>query len=117
MKQVKEILSWPFMALVYFYRYVISPLKPSSCRYHPSCSVYALEAFKKHGPLVGFFLSVRRVLWCQPWGGYGKDEVPEYFFIFKHRAKKKKIPLTYSNHLNISTYFKTLKYHDNDKKD
>jgi putative membrane protein insertion efficiency factor len=115
MKQVRKILSWPLITLVYFYRHVISPLKPTTCRYYPSCSVYTLRALKKHGLFVGLFLSIRRILWCHPWGGYGKDDVPEYFFILKRQAKRKKIPLTYSNYFNFSTYFKTLKYHDNDK--
>lgn len=70
------------IALVQFYRVVFSPLKgiffgtQSCCRYLPSCSCYAMEAFRAHGVLYGSFLTVRRLLRCQPWGGSGFDPVP-----------------------------------------
>ncbi|MDT3356361.1 MAG: membrane protein insertion efficiency factor YidD [Bacteroidota bacterium] len=66
----------PFVGLILFYRYCISPLKPPSCRFTPTCSQYALEAFRKHGPIKGLYLSVRRILRCHPWGGSGYDPVP-----------------------------------------
>lgn len=64
---------------VYFYRKCISPLTPPSCRYRPTCSAYAVEAIKKHGPIKGFYLSTWRILRCNPWGGYGYDPVPDEF--------------------------------------
>lgn len=62
-----------------FYRSCISPLTPPSCRYTPTCSVYAMEAIKKHGPLKGLYLACKRILRCHPLGGYGYDPVPDVF--------------------------------------
>ncbi len=59
-----------------FYQKFISPLTPPSCRYTPTCSQYAVEALRKHGPLKGMYLAVRRILRCHPWGGHGHDPVP-----------------------------------------
>ncbi len=59
-----------------FYQKFISPLTPPSCRYTPTCSQYAVEALRKHGPLKGMYLAVRRILRCHPWGGHGYDPVP-----------------------------------------
>ena len=58
------------------YQICVSPLTPASCRFTPTCSQYAIEAIKKHGPLKGLYLAVRRVLKCHPWGGSGYDPVP-----------------------------------------
>ena len=77
---VKGFLSRIFSLLllipIYFYRICISPLTPPSCRFTPTCSAYAVEAIKKHGPVKGFYLTVRRILRCHPWGGSGYDTVP-----------------------------------------
>jgi putative membrane protein insertion efficiency factor len=61
---------------VRFYRLFISPLFPSSCRYTPSCSEYAVQAVQKHGPFKGGWLAIKRILRCHPWGGHGYDPVP-----------------------------------------
>ena len=63
--------------LVAFYRRWISPLLPPRCRFHPSCSAYALEALERHGSLHGGWLSARRVLRCHPFHPGGFDPVPE----------------------------------------
>ena len=63
-------------APIVFYQRCISPLTPPSCRFTPTCSQYALEAIRKHGPFYGLYLAVRRILRCHPWGGYGYDPVP-----------------------------------------
>ena len=69
-------LSAPILA----YRYVLSPLLPRSCRYEPSCSAYALEALREHGPFKGSWLAIRRLARCHPitllGGGAGYDPVP-----------------------------------------
>ncbi len=69
---VVELLLLP----VYFYRKFISPMLPPSCRFTPTCSQYAVEALKKHGPIKGTWLTVKRLLRCHPWGGSGYDPVP-----------------------------------------
>jgi len=60
-----------------FYRLVISPLIGSNCRYHPTCSSYALEALEKHGALKGGQLAIKRIFKCHPLGGSGIDNVPD----------------------------------------
>jgi putative membrane protein insertion efficiency factor len=62
--------------LVHFYRTFISPLKPPSCRYHPTCSAYALEAIDRHGAVAGLILSAKRILRCHPYHPGGFDPVP-----------------------------------------
>ena len=62
--------------IIKLYQIFISPILPSSCRYAPSCSHYAIEALKIHGPVFGFFLTCKRLCRCHPWGGSGFDPVP-----------------------------------------
>ena len=61
---------------VRFYQLAVSTLLPPSCRYVPTCSQYTIEALRKHGPVKGLWLAVRRILRCHPWGGSGYDPVP-----------------------------------------
>jgi hypothetical protein len=72
----KKIIIFPFVMLVRFYQIFISPLKPPTCRYSPTCSQYTLEALKKHGLLKGGKLAVKRIMSCHPFGGSGYDPVP-----------------------------------------
>lgn len=58
------------------YQWMISPLLPRTCRYVPTCSEYAIEALRIHGPFKGLFMGTRRILSCHPWGGHGYDPVP-----------------------------------------
>jgi len=72
----RNALTFPFIFLIRVYQYVISPWFPKSCRFVPSCSQYGIEAFKKHGIFKGFWLTLKRISRCHPWGGEGFDPVP-----------------------------------------
>lgn len=76
LKTCKRIAIWPLVMLVRFYQVCISPLKPACCRFTPTCSAYAIEALRKHGPIKGLLLTIWRILRCNPWGGSGYDPVP-----------------------------------------
>ena len=71
-------------ALIRLYQICISPFKTPCCRFYPTCSAYAREAFLLHGVVKGAMLSFRRILRCHPWGGSGYDPVP------KPKKKKEK---------------------------
>ena len=75
-KYVLKALGWLLLLPVYFYKYAISPFTPASCRHIPTCSTYAVEAVKIHGPFRGFWLAVKRIARCHPWGTSGYDPVP-----------------------------------------
>jgi putative membrane protein insertion efficiency factor len=62
--------------LIKIYQKLLSPLLGQNCRFHPTCSEYAVEALTLHGPLRGSLLSVKRIIKCNPWGGSGIDNVP-----------------------------------------
>ena len=74
-----KFLTFPFILLIRFYQSAISPYLPATCRYHPTCSQYSIEALEKHGLFFGSYLAVRRILSCHPWGKSGYDPVPEKF--------------------------------------
>jgi putative membrane protein insertion efficiency factor len=65
------------MALIRAYQLVVSPWLAPSCRFHPTCSCYALEAYQHHGLLRGSWLTVRRLSRCHPWNAGGVDLVPK----------------------------------------
>ncbi len=67
------------MGILRAYRVVVSPLYGQVCRYHPSCSAYALEAVDRHGAARGSWLTARRVGRCHPWAAGGYDPVPTEF--------------------------------------
>ena len=71
-KLVVKIMSLPIL----FYKVCISPMFPPAFRYTPTCSQYALEALRRHGPLKGSWLAIKRICRCHPWGGCGYDPVP-----------------------------------------
>ncbi|MGL4745242.1 MAG: membrane protein insertion efficiency factor YidD [Dermatophilaceae bacterium] len=64
------------MWLIRGYQYVISPLRPPTCRYFPSCSAYAVTALERYGLVRGSTMSTRRLLRCHPWTPGGVDHVP-----------------------------------------
>ena len=71
-----NILIIPFIFIIKLYQIIISPLIDSNCRYMPSCSEYTIYSFKSFGLLKGFYLSLKRISKCHPWGGQGYDPLP-----------------------------------------
>lgn len=74
---IDKTVSCLLKAPIWAYRWLISPILPVSCRYHPTCSGYAIQAIDRHGPLLGLWLALARIVRCHPWGGCGFDPVPE----------------------------------------
>ena len=70
------MLGKALLGLIRIYQRGISPLSPPSCRFTPTCSVYAAEAIERHGPLRGSWLATKRVFRCHPFGKWGYDPVP-----------------------------------------
>ena len=64
------------IGFIKLYQWTLSPLIGRACRYTPTCSNYGLEAIRKYGPFKGGWLTLKRVLSCNPWGGSGYDPVP-----------------------------------------
>ncbi len=80
MRKIVNILLFPlklvFLFFIYFYKVLISPLLPKTCIFTPTCSTYAVQAIKKHGPITGAWLSAKRILKCNPKSKGGQDLVP-----------------------------------------
>lgn len=70
---MRKILIW----FIRIYQLLLSPWLGNHCRFHPSCSYYAVEAIDRYGPLLGVWFAVRRLLRCHPWHPGGVDPVPE----------------------------------------
>ncbi len=75
-RQLLRAIGWVLILPIRFYQKFISPLKPPTCRFTPTCSQYAIQAIRKHGPFKGLALALWRILRCNPWGGSGYDPVP-----------------------------------------
>lgn len=65
-----------FIGLIRIYQKYISPLKPPSCRFYPTCSSYGIEAVEKHGVIRGGFMTLKRISRCHPFNEGGYDPVP-----------------------------------------
>ncbi|MEE8405500.1 MAG: membrane protein insertion efficiency factor YidD [candidate division Zixibacteria bacterium] len=70
-----SLLTYPLVYLIRFYQILISPLIGSNCRFHPSCSSYAIESFSQYGVMKGLFLTLKRLSKCHPWHPGGYDPV------------------------------------------
>jgi hypothetical protein len=73
------------IGIIRFYQKFISPLKPPTCIYTPTCSEYTLQSVKKFGVFKGLFLGFKRILRCNPMYEGGEDPVPDEFYIFTRR--------------------------------
>lgn len=69
-------VAWAILAAIAFYQFALRPFLPSSCIYTPGCSAYFMEAVRRHGPIRGSVLGVKRLCRCHPWGRGGIDPVP-----------------------------------------
>lgn len=73
---VRSLAILPFIALIWAYRLTLSSFLGGHCRFHPTCSQYALDAYRERGVLCGSILTAKRIARCHPWGGSGYDPVP-----------------------------------------
>ena len=73
---VRSLVSKFLIGLIKLYQVTLSPWIGRACRYTPTCSNYGIEAIQKYGPIKGSWLTLKRVLSCNPWGGSGYDPVP-----------------------------------------
>lgn len=85
------------ITLIRLYRFFLSPFMGNQCRFHPTCSHYGEEAYRRHGFFKGTLLTVRRIVKCNPWyRGTTLDEVPKRFaykdmLVYKHTHSSQKI--------------------------
>ncbi len=73
---ISSLLNKFFILLIDFYRYFISPIKPASCRFYPSCSLYSRQSLIEHGIVKGLYFSLLRIVKCHPFHPGGFDPVP-----------------------------------------
>ena len=73
---IPSLLKFLFINIIKIYQRFISPFFPSSCKFSPSCSKYGIEAINKYGALKGTFLTLKRIIRCNPWNKGGYDPIP-----------------------------------------
>ena len=78
------------IGLINVYRKHISPLKRPCCKYYPTCSEYAVTAIERFGAIKGLVLSIWRILRCNPFSGGGIDYVPEKFYIYTLKSRRRR---------------------------
>ncbi len=76
MKKIAQLPAEFLILLIRIYQVTLSPFIGRNCRYSPTCSNYGIEAIKKYGAIKGGWLTIKRILSCNPWGGSGYDPVP-----------------------------------------
>ena len=89
LKTISRAIGGLLIGAIRFYQRFISPLKPPSCKFYPTCSNYAIEAIKRFGPIQGSLMAVFRVLRCGPWSAGGYDPPVKPLFTFKRREDGK----------------------------
>ncbi len=77
MEAITSAMRHALIALIRFYQLALSPLMGQNCRFYPTCSAYGVEAIEKHGAIKGGYLTVRRILRCNPLCEGGFDPVPQ----------------------------------------
>lgn len=75
-KSSVSLLAWLLIFIVNFYQAVLGQFFGGHCRFHPTCSNYAIKALQEHGAFRGSWLTLKRILRCHPFGGAGYDPVP-----------------------------------------
>ncbi|QJX63497.1 membrane protein insertion efficiency factor YidD [Niallia circulans] len=84
-----SIMKHIFLFIIQFYRKVISPIKPPTCRFYPTCSSYGLEAIQRFGAFKGGYLTIKRILKCHPFHPGGLDPVPKDWHCRNHHHSSK----------------------------
>ena len=79
MSSVQRVLAAPVIGAIVLYQRLISPMRPPTCRYYPSCSAYAVTALRRFGLVRGTWLALRRLVRCHPWTPGGVDHVPQAY--------------------------------------
>ena len=79
----------PFLAPIWLYKRVISPVLPAACRHYPTCSEYTFQAIKQRGILQGSVMGTWRILRCNPWGTSGYDPVEAFRWPWQKRLAEK----------------------------
>ena len=77
MSTVGRVVTAPVIGAIVLYQRFVSPMRPPTCRYYPSCSAYAVTALRRFGPVKGTWLALKRLGRCHPWTPGGVDHVPE----------------------------------------
>ncbi len=80
---IDKTVAGTMVLMIQGYQLLIRPVLPQTCRFYPSCSVYAIESLRRHGSIKGLVLTLYRLLRCNPFNGGGHDPVPIHFTIFR----------------------------------
>lgn len=83
--KIKKLPNFIALMLLRFYQACISPMFPGCCRFRPTCSEYAAQAFQKYNFGKAFILTIKRLSKCHPFGGKGYDPVPDDFKFKRER--------------------------------
>ena len=94
-ERLEDVFKKIFIAPVRFYQKFISPMFPSSCRYHPTCSQYMIDAINYHGAFQGVIMGTGRILRCHPLVKGGIDYVPRKFTLRRNPSEEYTGPYTY----------------------
>ena len=76
-------MKYLFIVLIKVYQATLSKLKPPCCRFYPTCSAYGITAIRRFGAIRGGYLTLKRILRCNPFSKGGYDPVPEYYRLFR----------------------------------